>query len=49
MFGRVFIYDQMDYMKVVVAEMRQIKDILTMFGVELNLEEDATTGGLEKE
>jgi hypothetical protein len=31
-FGSIFIYDGMDYLKVVVNEIRQIKDIMTMFG-----------------
>lgn len=35
-FGKVFIYDGLDYLKVVVNEVRQIKDILVMFGIALD-------------
>jgi len=37
MFGKHFVYDGMDYLKVVISEMRQIKDILGMFGIQMNL------------
>eukprot|EP00347_Sterkiella_histriomuscorum_P005683 403355663 len=36
-FGNVFIYDGMDYIKVVINEMKQLKQILLMFGIEIPL------------
>jgi hypothetical protein len=35
-FGKLFIYDGLDYLKVVVSEVRQIKDIMTMFNIPLD-------------
>ena len=37
-FGKVFIYDGMDYMKVVTNEVRQLHDILSMFGIKAQSE-----------
>jgi hypothetical protein len=34
-FGVFFIYDGMDYIKVVLNEMTQLKQILHMFGIEM--------------
>lgn len=38
-FGKTFIYDGMDYLKIVLNEMRQIKQILIMFGLDINFAE----------
>lgn len=36
-FGRIFVYDGMDYIKVVSNEMNQLRAILTMYGIDLGL------------
>ena len=33
-FGKTFVYDGMDYIKVVINEMRQLKTILNMYGID---------------
>ena len=35
LFGSTFVYDGMDYMRVVTHEMRSLKDIMHMFGVSI--------------
>lgn len=35
-FGKIFIYDGFDYMKVLMNEMRQVKEIMLMFGIDID-------------
>lgn len=39
-FGYAFIYDNMDYCKVVMQEMRQLKTILMTHGIDMALPQD---------
>ena len=34
MFGKFFIYDEMDYAQVVRLEMKQINNLMSMFGID---------------